>query len=102
MDPIKLVAFAACAFFSLLPATNSLIAAEVYSVPDGERLYPGYEVSVDGVKTPVSEVRCSAIPFNRRWPGHQRQIEQTELCGMVRFAFDAAAEICGPPASAKT
>ena len=93
MDPIKLVAFAACAFFSLLPATNSLIAAEVYSVPDGERLYPGYEVSVDGVKTPVSEVRCSAIPFNRRWPGHQRQIEQTELCGMVRFAFEDKATV---------
>ena len=59
----------------------------IYSVPDGERLYGGYAVTVDGANAPVSEVRCSAMPFNRRWPGHQRQIEQTELCGMVRFAF---------------
>ena len=54
--------------------------AEVYSVPEGERIYGGYAVTVDGAAAPVSEVRCSAIPFNRRWPGHQRQIEQTELC----------------------
>ena len=65
----------------------SLQAAQVYSVPEGERIYPGYTVTVDGAAAPVSEVRCSAMPFNRRWPGHQRQIEQTELCGMVRFAF---------------
>ena len=69
----------------------SLHAAQIYSVPEGERIYPGYTVKVDGAVAPVSEVRCSAMPFNRRWPGHQRQIEQTELCGMVRFAFDAAA-----------
>ena len=69
------------------------VAAQVYSVPTGERIYPGYEVSVDGVKAPVSEVRCSAIPFNRRWPGRQRQIEQTELCGMVRFAFEGKATV---------
>ena len=64
-----------------------LCGAQVYSVPEGERRYPGYTVEVDGEKAPVSEVRCSAMPFNRRWPGHQRQIEQTELCGMVRFSF---------------
>ena len=66
----------------------SLGAAQVYQVPKEERIYDGYAVEVDGEKAPVSEVRCSAIPFNRRWPGRQRQIEQTELCGMVRFALD--------------
>ena len=65
----------------------------IYSVPDGERLYGGYAVTVDGANAPVSEVRCSAMPFNRRWPGHQRQIEQTELCGMVRFAFAGKATV---------
>ena len=68
-------------------AVGAAHGAEVYSVPKGERIYGGYTVTVDGVAAPVSEVRCSAMPFNRRWPGHQRQIEQTELCGMVRFAF---------------
>ena len=71
----------------------SLHAAQIYAVPEGERIYPGYTVTVDGAAAAVSEVRCSAMPFNWRWPGHQRQIEQTELCGMVRFAFDAAATV---------
>ena len=66
---------------------------QIYSVPDGERVYQGYTVAVNGAAVPVSEVRCSAIPFNRRWPGRQRQIEQTELCGMVRFAFEGKATV---------
>ena len=82
------------AAFEVLVA-SSLAAAHVYSVPEGERIYDGYAVSVDGAKAPVSEVRCSAMPFNRRWPGHQRQIEQTELCGMVRFAFEGKATEIG-------
>ena len=44
----------------------SLPAAQVYPVPESERIYPGYAVEVDGEKAPVSEVRCSAMPFNRR------------------------------------
>lgn len=74
-------------------AALSLNAAQVYTVPNGERIYNAYVVEVDGAMAPVSEVRCSAIPFNRRWPGHQRQIEQTELCGMVRFAFCGKASV---------
>ena len=74
-------------------AAGAARGVEVYSVPNGERIYGGYAVMVDGVAAPVSEVRCSAMPFNRRWPGHQRQIEQTELCGMVRFAFDGKATV---------
>ena len=71
----------------------TLHATFVYSVPKEERIYDGYAVEVDGEKAPVSEVRCSAMPFNRRWPGRQRQIEQTELCGMVRFALDGKATV---------
>ena len=85
-------AVAAFGVFTSLVALSGL-AAQVYPVPDGERTYPGYAVEVDGEKAPVSEVRCSAMPFNRRWPGHQRQIEQTELCGMVRFAFAGSATV---------
>ena len=74
-------------------AAGAARGATVYTVPEGERLYGGYAVTVDGVPAPVSEVRCSAIPFNRRWPGYQRQIEQTELCGLVRFAFEGRATV---------
>ena len=50
----------------------SLPAAQIYPAPERERIYPGYTVEVDGKKAPVSEARCSAMPFNRRWPGRQR------------------------------
>ena len=40
-------------------AVGAVRGAEVYSVPDGERIYGGYTVAVDGVAVPVSEVRCS-------------------------------------------
>ena len=81
---------AVCGFASEATAKNGANdtgKAIVYAMPNEERTYSGYLVEADGKQVPVSEVRCSAIPFNRRWPGHQRQIEQTELCGMVRFAF---------------
>ena len=96
---IPVLAFVGCSFLAggsgCENATSDRLvdAAEVYPVPEGERLYDGYVVTVDGAATPVSEVRCSAIPFNRRWPGHQRQIEQTELCGTVRFAFGGKATV---------
>ena len=65
----------------------------IYPVPNGEPIYPGFTASLDGENLPVLEVRCSSIPFNRRWPGHQRQIDQSELCGMVRFWFEGKAEL---------
>ena len=82
-----------CIGLAFTLAAASCWAAQVYSVPEGERIYPGYTVTVDGAAAPVSEVRCSAMPFNRRWPGRQRQVEQTELCGMVRFALDGKATV---------
>ena len=82
-----------CIGLAFTLAAASCLAAQVYSVPEGERIYPGYTVTVNGAEAPVSEVRCSAMPFNRRWPGHQRQIEQTELCGMVRFALNGKATV---------
>ena len=68
-------------------------ACEIYSVPACERIYDGYTVKVCGRDVPVSEARCSAMPFNRRWPGHQRSIDQSEQTGMVRFAFDGTARV---------
>lgn len=77
----------------LLLVSSTLSATEIYTVPAGERRHDGYTVTVGGVTVPVSEVRVSAMPFNRRWPGHQRQIDQTELAGMVRFAFTGKAQV---------
>ena len=51
------------------------------------RLYPvqstgnprvGYRVRINGLDAPTDAARVSAFPYNRRWPGHQRDISQTE------------------------
>ena len=51
------------------------------------RLYPvqpspmprvGYSVRVNGINAPTDAARVSAVPYNRRWPGHQRTPDQTE------------------------
>ena len=65
----------------------------VYQVPKEEPLYSGYSAAADGQSVPVLPVRCSAIPFNRRWPGHQRSMDQSELCGMARFWFEGSAAV---------
>jgi len=45
---------------------------------------------IEGQTVPVLPCRVSAVPFNRRWPGHQRQIEQSEI------AYFASFEMTGP------
>ena len=72
---------------------ESINMAHIYPVLPDEPLYDGYSVLLDGENLPVLVTRCSAMPFNRRWPGHQRQIEQSELCGMVRFWFEGEATL---------
>jgi len=49
--------------------------------------YDRISVAADGRPVVVRSVRCSAMPFNRRWPGHQRTKDQTEICGVARFTL---------------
>ena len=77
-------------------AAGLTVSAEswIYSTPACEtRNGAGYAVKVDGADAPVSEVRHSAMPVNIRWPGHQRELDQTEIGGMVRFAFSGKAKV---------
>ena len=71
-----------------------LLSALIYATPQcEERHAAGYSVSVDGAAAPVSAVRNSAMPVNIRWPGHQRELDQTEVGGLVRFAFEGSAKV---------
>lgn len=63
------------------------MSVKIYKVADDEELYDGFTVAADGESVPVRQARVSSMPYNRRWPGHQRQIEQSELAGFVNFAF---------------
>ncbi len=47
-----------------------------------------YCVSVNGRECPVRSCRESAIPFNRPWPGKQRDLSQTELSAFITFSAD--------------
>ena len=53
-------------------------------MPEGE----GYRVRVNGRAVPLDTARVSAVPYNRRWPGHQRALDQTELVQFLSMAAD--------------
>lgn len=61
--------------------------------PEGERERTDYILKADGVKIPLHEARVSAVPFNRRWPGHQRPVEQSELISFASFTLDGPASV---------
>ena len=72
--------------------------SKVYQFSVGEAPSAAFIMKVDGVDTPLHIARVSAAPINRRWPGHQRPVEQTELVSFALFETDDAAEITLRPA----
>ena len=69
------------------------MASHIYPIPQGESLAAGYSVLIDGKPAPLRQMRVSAAPINRRWPGHQREIAQSELAGFVSFSMEGQAMI---------
>ena len=51
-----------------------------------------YCVKVNGRQVLLNSARVSAFPFNRRWPGHQRGIEQSVVINFVNFVTDGKSE----------
>ena len=47
-----------------------------------------YKVKINGRPVSLDTARVSAMCFNRRWPGHQRQLEQTELANFILLSAD--------------
>ena len=47
-----------------------------------------YKVKINGQEVKLNTARVSAVPFNRRWPGHQRQIDQSEPIQFLSMATD--------------
>lgn len=55
------------------------MSLRIYNVNDSDEKYTAYRVFVNKKEVRLDCARASAFPINRRWPGHQRQLEQTEL-----------------------
>ena len=64
------------------------MSIKIYPVHDVAQQCADYEVKINGQVVKADTARVSAVPFNRRWPGHQRQIEQSELVNFVSFACE--------------
>lgn len=59
-----------------------------YPVTKTELNHDGYEVKVNGENVSLDAARVSSYPFNRRWPGHQRSIDQTHLVNFLSLEAD--------------
>ena len=62
----------------------------IYSVTQTSLNDTKYTVKANGVEVPLQFARVSKEPFNRRWPGHQRQIEQSEIIPFILMETDEA------------
>ena len=60
----------------------------IYPVVHTHPLCNDYRVFVNGEEVDLNTARVSAVPFNRRWPGHQRQLDQTEVIQFLSLASD--------------
>ena len=68
------------------------MSIKIYPVIKSEDRCENYTVKINGQPVELDTARVSAMPFNRRWPGHQRSLDQTELINFVSLSLDGAAE----------
>lgn len=61
---------------------------KTYSVTKTELECNDYSVKINGKPVELNSARVSSFPFNRRWPGHQRQLDQTELINFISLETD--------------
>ena len=72
---------------------------KIYPVTKTDLKYEGYEVKINGQKVDLDTARVSKMPFNRRWPGHQRSIDQSELINFLNLESNEKLEFEITPAN---
>lgn len=60
----------------------------IYPTTATELTYCGYSIKINNAPVPTNTARVSAMPMNRRWPGHQRSLDQTELINFLSLETD--------------
>jgi hypothetical protein len=63
---------------------------KLYPVTAVEESYKGYTVKINGKECCLDTARVSVFPFNRRWPGNQRSVDQSELVNFLSLETDEA------------
>ena len=66
------------------------MSINVYPVVKTEPICNDYTVKINGSFVQTNTARVSAVPFNRRWPGHQREISQSEPVQFLSLETDGA------------
>ncbi len=66
------------------------MSINIYPVTKIKDCCQDYRVKVNGQPVALDTARVSAVPFNRRWPGHQRGKDQTELVNFLSLSLDEA------------
>lgn len=69
------------------------MSVKIYNVTRTNEVCNDYEVFVNGEKAELNTARVSAYPYNRRWPGKQRQLDQTELINFLSMEADEDFEL---------
>lgn len=67
--------------------------SRLYSYSSEECQGRDFRMTVNGEELALHQARVSAYPINRRWPGHQRPLDQTELVSFASFAMDEDAVV---------
>ncbi len=68
------------------------MSVNIYPVQKNAPECSDYTVKINGVTVQTNTARVSAVPFNRRWPGHQRELYQTEAVQFVSLECDEPLE----------
>ena len=66
------------------------MSLNLYPVLPSDLQCGDYTVKINGKTVETNTARVSAVPFNRRWPGHQRQLDQSEIIQFVSLSTDEA------------
>lgn len=69
------------------------MSAYITPLPEGENAGTQFIVKINGETLPLHTAFVSAMPYNRRWPGHQRTVDQREEVNFGSFSMDAPVEI---------
>ena len=62
------------------------MAYKIYPIIEND--FKDYIVKINGKEVSLDVARVSKVPFNRRWPGHQRGMEQSELINFLSLCTD--------------